>query len=61
MNPLCCDNSGTLTFILWFDLAIKIIDYKLVRMVYAHGDGQYLLLPRVDIYALSSGMLKGFW
>ncbi|KAH0735982.1 hypothetical protein KY285_011689 [Solanum tuberosum] len=47
-------------FVLGFDFAIKTRDYKVVRMAYAHDDGQYLLPPRVEIYALSSGIWKGF-
>lgn len=47
MTPLCCDNLGTYMFVFGFDFAVKTRDYKVVSMVYAHGDGQYLLPPRV--------------
>ena len=53
MTPLSCDNSRTYTFVLGFDFAINTRDYKVTRMDYARGDGQYLLPPRVDIYGLS--------
>ena len=29
-------------------------------MTYAHGNDQYLMQPRVEIYALSSGVWKDF-
>ncbi|XP_015165297.1 F-box protein CPR30-like [Solanum tuberosum] len=60
MTPFGCDNSGTYMFVLGFGFAVKTRDYKVVRMAYAHGDGQYLLPPRVEIYALSSGIWKDF-
>ena len=31
-----------------------------MRMTYAHGNDQYLMQPRVEIYALSSGVWKDF-
>lgn len=39
-----------------FGFAIKTKDYKVVRMTYAHGDGGYLVPPKVEIYALNSGI-----
>ncbi|KAH0774518.1 hypothetical protein KY290_011655 [Solanum tuberosum] len=60
MTPLGCNNSRTYMFVLGFGFAVKTRDYKVVRMAYAHGDGQYLLPPRVEIYALSSGIWKDF-
>ncbi|XP_055836299.1 F-box protein CPR1-like [Solanum dulcamara] len=60
MTPLCCDNSRTYVFVFGFGFAAKTRDYKVVRMAYARGDGQYLLPPRVEIYALSSGIWKDF-
>ena len=60
MTPLSCDNSRTYTFVLGFDFAINTRDYKVTRMYYARGDGQYLLPPRVDIYGLSWGISKDF-
>lgn len=39
-----------------FGFAIKMRDYKVVRMTYAHGDDRYLVPPKAEIYALNSGI-----
>ena len=43
-------------FVFGFGFVVKTRDYKVVRMVYAHGDDKYLMPPKVKIYALSSGI-----
>ena len=60
LTPLCLDNPRTYMFVFGFGFAIKTRYYKVVRMAYSRGNGQYLLPPRVEIYTLSSGILKDF-
>ncbi|XP_075108149.1 F-box/kelch-repeat protein At3g23880-like [Nicotiana tabacum] len=54
------ENLGNYMLVCGFGYAIKTRDYKVVRMAYARGDGGYLVPPKVEVYALSSGIWKEF-
>ncbi|XP_075076029.1 F-box/kelch-repeat protein At3g23880-like [Nicotiana tabacum] len=56
----CCDNVWTYKFVFGFGFAIKMRDYKVVKVAYTHGDYQDLAPPKVEVYALSSGIWKEF-
>lgn len=60
MTPLYCNNLGTYIFVFGFGFAIKTRDYKVLSIAYGCGAGQYLLPPRVEMYALNSGIWKDF-